>query len=214
MQELIHVSFQGANAIPSFLLVFVIIYWIVVLLGAIDLDFFDIDIDIDADGPDLDVEVDTGASIGWFNSVLAFFNLGQIPLMIFLSFLVMPMWFISVQVNDLMGNTNLLLGIVFLIPNLLVSLFIAKFLTTPFVKLFSKALAEGETTTTMIGKICTVLLSLKSDSIGQVEVNVDGSNYRISAKTVEGKAMKKGDQGLVIEYSENGKYYIVEPYEN
>lgn len=213
MQELINVSFQGANAIPSFLLIFVVLYWIVVLLGAIDLDFFDIDLDVDADGPDVDVDVDGPVSVGWFNSVLAFFNLGQIPLMIFLSFLTLPMWVISVQFNELMGNTSLLLGLVFLLPNLVISMFIAKFLTMPFLKIFAKAHYDGETTITMIGKICHVLLPLNNEKVGQVEVNVEGSNYRVTAKTSAGKTMQKGEEGLIIEYDENGKYYVVEPYE-
>ncbi|MCE7992062.1 MAG: DUF1449 family protein [Roseivirga sp.] len=210
MKELLELSFQGANAIPSFLLIFVLIYWVVVMFGAVDMDFFDIDVDVDVDGPEVDADADI--SVGWLNSVLIFFNLPHIPLMIFVSFLALPMWLISVQLNELIGNTNLLLGIVFLIPNLLVSLFVAKFLTMPFVKLFSKMNAEGETTTTMIGKICHVILTLNSDSVGQVEVNVDGSNYRINAKTTEDRVMKKGEEGLVIEYHEDGKYYVVEPY--
>ena len=210
MQELLDASIQGANIIPTALLIFILIYWLVVILGVIDLDMFDIDLDLDADvqGP----EVDADLSVGWLNSVLAYFNLGQIPLMIFMSFLVLPMWIISVQANHFAGNESLLLGIVFLIPNLFVSLFIAKFLTMPFVKLFSKMSEEGETTTTMIGKICRVVLPLNSESVGQVEVNVDGSNYRISAKTFDSTTMQKGEEGLVIEYHENGKYYIVEPY--
>lgn len=208
MQELLELSFQGANVIPSALFIFVLIYWVVVMLGAIDLDALDIDVDVDGPG----VDADAGISVSWLNSILAFFNLSHIPLMVFVSFLTLPMWFISVQLNDILGNTSFLLGFVLLIPNLLVSLFIAKFLTMPFVKLFSKMNSEGQTTTTMIGKICHVVLTLNSDSVGQVEVNVDGSNYRISAKTTEDKVMKKGEEGLVIEYHEDGKYYVVEPY--
>jgi hypothetical protein len=212
MQELLDASIQGANIIPTAILIFILIYWLIVIIGLIDLDFFDfdLDLDVDLDGP----EVDAHVSVGWLNSVLAFFNLGQIPFMIFLSFLMLPMWIISVQLNHLIGNTGFLLGLVFLIPNLFVSLFIAKFLTMPFVKLFSKMGEDGETTTTMIGKICKVVLPLNSDSVGQVEVNVDGSNYRISAKTHEDNVMQKGEEGLVIEYHENGKYYVVEPYQN
>ncbi len=214
MQELLELSFQGANIIPSALFIFVLIYWVVVMLGAIDLDALDIDVDVDVDldGPGVDADADI--SVSWLNSVLAFFNLSHIPLMVFISFLILPMWFISVQLNDILGNTSFLLGLVFLIPNLLVSLFIAKFLTMPFVKLFSKMNSEGLTTTNMIGKICRVVLTLKSDSVGQVEVNVEGSNYRISAKTTEDKVIQKGEEGLVIEYHEDGKYYVVEPYEN
>ncbi len=211
MQELLDASIQGANIIPTAILIFVLIYWLVVIIGVIDLDMFDIDVDmdVDVDGPDIDANV----SVGWLNSVLAYFNLGQIPLMIFVSFLALPMWIISVQLNHLIGNTSLLLGIVFLIPNLFVSLFIAKFLTMPFVKLFSKMTEEGETTMTMIGKICRIVLPLNSNSVGQAEVKVEGSSYLISAKTVEGKVMQKGEEGLVIEYHEDGKYYVVEPYE-
>lgn len=211
MQELLDASIQGANIIPTVLLIFVLIYWLVVILGVIDLDMFDIDLDVEVEveGP----EVGANISVGWLNSALTYFNLGQIPLMIFVSFLALPMWIISVQLNHLIGNTSLLLGIVFLIPNLLASLFVAKFLTMPFVKLFSKMTEEGETTMTMIGKICRIILPLNSSTVGQAEVKVDGSSYLISAKTVDGKVMQKGEEGLVIEYHEDGKYYVVEPYE-
>lgn len=210
MKELLEASIQGANVIPTAILIFTLVYWLIVIVGVIDFNAFDIDLDLDIEGPEVDADI----SIGWLNSVLIFFNLGQIPFMIFLSFLTLPMWIISVQVNHLMGNEGWLLGLALLIPNLVVSLFVAKFLTMPFVKFFSKLGTEGETTMTMIGKICHVILPLNSESIGQVEVNVDGSSFRINAKTTEENTMQKGEQGLVIEYHENGQYYVVEPYQN
>ena len=212
MKEVLEASLHGANIIPTLLLAFAIGYWLIVMIGALDFDFLDFDLDVDhhVDGPDVHGDF----SVSWLNSILIFFNLGRIPFMLFLSFLALPMWIISVQVNHMMGNTGFLLGLAFLVPNLLVSLFIAKFLTMPFLKLFAKLEEDGETTTTMIGKICRVILPLNSDSVGQVEVNVEGSNYRISAKTVEDVVMQKGEEGLIIEYHENGKYYVVEPYQN
>lgn len=214
MKEVLEASLQGANVIPTILLAFTIGYWLIVMFGLLDFDFLDFDLDVDTDvdidGPDVDGDF----SVSWLNSVLIFFNLGRVPFMLFLSFLALPTWIISVQVNHMMGNSSFLLGLVFLIPIMLVSMFIAKFLTMPFLKLFAKLEEDGETTTTMIGKICRVILPLESDSVGQVEVNVEGSNYRISAKTVEDIVMQKGEEGLIIEYHENGKYYVVEPYQN
>ena len=47
MSELINNAFTGVNIIPTVLLMLVLIYWLTVILGIIDIDFFDFDIDFD-----------------------------------------------------------------------------------------------------------------------------------------------------------------------
>jgi hypothetical protein len=131
--------------------------------------------------------------------------------MIFLSFFVTPMWAMSVWINHLLGNSSFLLSIVFLIPILIASLFIAKILTTPIAKFYMKLRKEDEAIDP-IGKTCKVLLSVKGDSIGQAEIKVDGTSILVNAMTSKGVEIKKGETALVIKHVTEENYYLIEPY--
>lgn len=214
MQELFDHSFSMINIVPTFLLFFSLLYWVIVMLGAIDLDFFDIDVDLDMDA-DVDVDMDTpdDVSIGWLNSVLIFFNLGQIPLMIFVTFLALPMWFIGVVSNYYMGITNIGFAFLLLIPNFIVSLFIAKFATMPFVKLFTRLKKEETSMNSLAGSICKVILVATEKHVGQAEVKQDGSSFLINTKSPKGQKINKGETALIIEYNEENKIFLIEPYQ-
>lgn len=217
MLELFHAAFSAVNFIPTALLVFVVFYWLLVILGAVDISSFDIDVDIDLDSDidlDADAEVDGGseASISWINNILAFFNLDKIPLMVFLTFLILPMWVISIMTNYILGNTSFILSLVFLIPNFIVSLLIAKPSTYPFVKIFSILDKETENTQDLLGTVGKVIISASDQKLGQGEVLLSGSNYRINIKTKRGH-IKRGQKMLVVNHEKGASFYIVEPYE-
>lgn len=207
MQNLIEASVWGANIIPTILLVFVLVYWLTVVLGFADWDAFDIDIDIEA-------EVNTDVSAGWFNHVLYFFNLGQVPLMLFLSFLALPMWLIGIVITDLLALNSVLLSFAFLLPNFVVSLLIAKILTQPFVTLFEKLEGDGEENIQIIGKVCTVMLNASEDKLGQARLEEHGSVLVLNVLTRKGITLQKGQTGLVIDYIAEKGCYVIEPYES
>lgn len=206
MSELLDAAVSPANFIITALAVFILIYWLTVIIGLLDIDLFDFDIDLDADA-----EVD-GVSVTWLNSVLAFFNLGQVPLMIFLTFLIVPAWAISIIVNNALGVSSFLIGLPILLGVLFVSLFIAKVLTMPFIKVFGKLSASDTQGEVLIGKICTVTIKTKSHKTGQATVQSGGAPYLLNVRTPEGVEMKKGDSGLVLEYLEDNNVYLIEPY--
>ena len=104
MKELLEFAFSGVNILPTILLIFVVIYWLIVLIGVVDVDTVDIDVEVDAD-VDLDVN--------GFASVLAFFNLDQLPLMIFLTFYAIPLWVVTLIGNDLLGFNSFFSGYIF-----------------------------------------------------------------------------------------------------
>lgn len=210
MIELLNASLSTVNIIPTILLAFILIYWLTVIIGVIDLDTFDFDLDLEVDA-DVDLEVEAGVDIHGLSSVLSFFNIGQMPFMIFLSFLVMPMWGMSVWTNHFLGNSSFLLSLVFLVPILIVCLFVAKILTTPIAKFYIK-LREEDEAVDPIGKTCKILLSVKGDSIGQAEIKVDGTSILINAMANKGIEIKKGETALVIKHDTEKNYYLIEPY--
>lgn len=129
MQELFTAAVSVPNLLPTLLLIFLLIYWLVVLVGAIDVDSIDVDLDLDAG---VDGEL-SGMSP---DRVLAYFNLGQVPLMVFLTFWILPVWVLSVLGNYYFGNTSWLVGLLILIPSMVVGLFVAKRLTAPLVSVY------------------------------------------------------------------------------
>lgn len=214
MIEFLNFIFNGANVIPTTLLLFIILYWIIVITGFLGTDFLDFDIDMDVDiDADADVEASANSSgdISFLNNVLLFFNLGRMPLMIWMSFLVIPLWFVCININGFFGIHNFFLGLVVFFPTLFGSLFIAKFLTWPFMKFFQKIDQDGKKKE-IIGKIGTVMLSADHASKGQAEINYQGSFLRFSILTKEGTSVAKGSKVLFIQHLPEKEAYLIEPY--
>ncbi|MDX5347535.1 MAG: hypothetical protein LPK19_09840, partial [Hymenobacteraceae bacterium] len=132
--ELFEAAFASVNIIPTALLVFVLIYWVAVILGLLDIDLFNLEIEVDTE---LDVDADGAGSIVWLNSVLAFFNLGRVPFMLFVTFVAVPFWAFSILLNYYVTYSFPWIGFLLLIPAFIGSLFVSKILTTPFVKMFA-----------------------------------------------------------------------------
>ena len=230
MKELFDATFSGVNIIPTILLLFVLFYWLMVIIGAMDIDTINVDIDAEIDvDAEIDLEVDTDidtdvdaeaevnsgegvGSVAFLNSILVFFNLGKIPFMVWLSFLVMPMWVISILFNHFLGNASFLLALGALIPNLVVSLMVSKVLTTPIAALFTKLKKNDDDQFNYSGKVCTVLMQASHDRFGQAEINREGNIYRVNIITSEEVVLDKGQTALIIEYLPEKKCYLVEPY--
>ena len=208
MGELLDAAVSPANFIITFMAAFIVIYWITVIVGLFDIDLFDFDIDLDADA-----EID-GVSVTWLNSVLAFFNLGQVPVMLFFTFWIIPAWAISLIVNDAIGNSGLIFGLVVLLGALFVSLFIAKILTMPFIKVFGKLSMADTQSEVLIGKMCTVTISTSQTKTGQATVETSGAPYLMNVRVMTDDKLKKGDTGLVLEYQKDKNVYLIEPYNN
>jgi hypothetical protein len=208
MNDLLTAAVAPVNIIPTILLVFILMYWLTVIVGLIDLDALDIDLDVE--GGELEVEAGGHGSVEWLNSVLLFFNIGQVPFMVFLTFLVIPLWVISVMGNYYLGNTSFLLGLILLIPNLVVSLFIAKFLTAPLVKVFGAL--DKESKEKVEGKICTLLTGASAQKVGQARIDTGGSPLLLNVMTYEGISMDGGETGMVIERDPQKNIYFIEPF--
>jgi len=209
MIDFVNTVFSAANAIPTALLVFILIYWLIVIAGFLGTDFLDFDLDIDTD---TDTEVDTAsADVSWINNVLIFFNLGKMPVMIWLSFLVFPLWLICINVNGFLGFTGFFSGLLIFFPALFVSLFIAKFTTWPFAKFFKK-IDEDSNEKEVLGRVGTVTISADHLSNGQAEINYSGSFLRMSIRTMENVKVAKGEKVLFIEPFNDKGVYLVEPY--
>ncbi len=231
MKELIDAAFSSVNIFPTILFILIIIYWLFVVIGAMDINVLDFDVDADADvdidvdadvdldadtdvDTDADVEsdVDTQGAIISLNSVLSFFNLGRVPFMILMSFYTLSVWTISISINYVLHNQSVPFSLLLLIPNLIVSLFVAKILTTPFAIIYTRMAKNSDDNFEYQGKMCMTIMPVSENKIGQAEIEHNGSRFRINVITKEGTAMEKGESGLIIDFIASKKCYLVEPY--
>ncbi|RSK29787.1 hypothetical protein [Hymenobacter metallilatus] len=217
MTELLRAAVSTPNLVPTTLLVFVLLYWLTVILGLLDFKTVDLDTDHQYElGHDTHAAPDTASmGVSWLNHALAFFNLGRVPLMVFVSFVALPLWIGSILLNYYLGNTSWLLGLGLLAPLGIGSLLVAKVLTLPFVRLFAAMQQDHDTGARPLGKICTVLLPTTAYRLGQASVPVlHGAplvlNVHAASPTAE---LRKGDTALIIDYDAARRCYLVEPYD-
>ena len=224
MQELLQAALSPANFVYSLLLLIVLFYWLGIIFGALDISAFDVDVDVDAD-MDVDIDVDadvdadleahagTHGEVGWFMGALHFFNFGQLPFMLIMSFVVFFAWAISILGHYYVGHGSLLFSLALIFPNLAVSLLLTKILTTPLLPMF-KNLNAGEEAVDYIGEECVLTLPPNPNKMGQAEVTISNSTLLINVKVSEQKpeALYKGDKALIVGQEKEKKYFIIEKY--
>lgn len=210
---MIDIFFQPSNLIVTILFLVIVLYWIIVLFGAIDTDTFDFDFDVDADA-DFDADVDMDAdgdssNIFGLNKVLHFFNLGKVPFMVFMTFLIIPWWFGTVILNNLIGFEGFLMGLLITGGVFFGALIISKFLTQPFVKIFA-ALDKEDEHPDILGAIGEVTISASQNKTGQGEFKINNSFLRMNIRSNTDRELKPGDKVLVVDENKEHNYFIVE----
>jgi len=228
MTEFFNFAFAPANLFYSLLLCIILIYWMTVFLGALDLDFLDFDIDTDVDmDVDVDVDVDIDADVdvdsevetdvsggggGLFLSALSFFNIGMVPFMIFVSVLVLSMWAIAIFFNNTIQNTtNFGLWIA---PIFISGLFVSKIFTAPFKAMHKRMTKTAVSKKQLVGKIAKVTLSISNGKAGQAELNYEDSHFLLTVRSEdESESIPKGSQVILTEYRDDRDYFLVTRFE-
>ena len=237
MIEFLQLCFSPINIVFTILMGGVFLYWTMFLVGAVGLDLFDIDVDADLDwdadvgvGVDADVDVDVhapdvgsahggghdahmhGHGSSGFVSVLRFFNVGDVPLMILVSALVGTMWAVSVlSTHYLNPQQSLLRAILWLVPNLLLSLLLTKAVTSPFRYLFGKANLGIQAPTRIVGKTCIITTSEVTPKFGQARIEQEGAPITVNVRCRADATFSKGDEAVITEHDTDT--YFVYPFD-
>jgi len=223
MLELWEIATSGANLIPTVFLGLALAYWVLVMIGALDLDFLNIDLDPDADldvnvdvDLDLDVDVDpdldvssgsASGSAGILNSLLVYFNLGQIPVTILGSIFVLFLWVISLTMFFVLKRPADGMQLMLLIPYALWALFVTKFVTNPLKGFLN--VKSGISKRKTIGQVCTVLSDIEDGRIGQGSVETGGAPLLVTISVKGTRKFKKGDKVLIAQKDAHKNLYYV-----
>ena len=235
--------FQACLAWPtalfSLLLVVVILYWLFVIIGALDVDMFDFDADglfegaaeggaeAAAEGAFEGAAEAAGegaaegigdaageaaeASTGVLAGLLAALKLRRAPATVVFSFIVLFGWVISLTVVDLLGALagGVLVATAVGVGAFAVALPLTSLAIRPLGGFFQTHLARGRGS--LIGQTCTVSTGKVTATFGQAYCTVGHDELLIQVRCDRETGLSKGDEALIISYDAAREGFVVEP---
>lgn len=208
MENFIEGCFSWPSYPATLLLLLICGYWVLVVVGALDLDFLDIDFDFD-----LDADVD--ASVLQFGFVpMKWLNLGSVPTMLWGSVFALAAWTTSRLINSPVphGSFDWMSDGQAILRDVGIAMLITKGVTQPLVGKFD--VVEPNKAETLIGSTCTVTTSEVTDSFGEAEFKTDASPLRLTVRVenehrAENEPLAKGDQALIVAFDSEKNTYLV-----
>ncbi len=204
IMEFIENCFTGPNYPASVMMVLILIYGLMVALGGLNLDMFDIDIDFDAD-----VDIDGGVtSIGFV--ALKFLNIGNVPIMIWASAFGLSWWTASMVLWQLIDQAryheDFWLTVPLVLRNVVIGVVAAKFITQPMVKMFDHT--DNYKPEDLIGQECEVTTYEVTADAGQAKFATDAAPLLIDVRS-EDAPLAKGDRALIVDFDPEEKLYFI-----
>ncbi|MBB6523615.1 DUF1449 domain-containing protein [Pseudoteredinibacter isoporae] len=208
--------YQNIASFPTvfftFFLAITVLYWLVAVLGFVDIDILDFDIP-DADGS-MDVNPDNGLSTP---DVLAGFmlryGLAGVPVTIIVSLIALFGWLACYYIVHFLfgiipdGLMRYLAGI----PVLLVSLYLAVHITAVLIKplrpLFQKA--QQQTVKHILGQTAIVRTSKVDKDFGEVVMEDGGAGLILKARAAGDAVYTKGNRVVLLEHLKEDNLYRV-----
>jgi hypothetical protein len=221
VNELLQSSLQFPTVVFTIALGIALVYWLFVLLGALDLDLLGSghpDFDVDVSGVHTDVggghdatgghDAD-GDADGAGGGVWSALGLGTVPLTISISFILLVGWVGSLLgMHYLVGDSGV--GRAILLPIMLIlALPIAALLVRPLAPVFR--IKEGKSNADYVGHVCTVTTNSVDDTFGFANIEDGGSIVQISVRCDKTGKLARGDKALIIEFDPQKRIFVVEP---
>lgn len=207
MSEFLDIALSFPPVVFSFGLVVVVLYWLTVIIGALDVDIVDVG---------TESELDAG---GGFWSAFGF---GAVPFTVVLSLWITLGWIVTVLGTTWVRSADMfipaaLTGTAVLVAGMGVGMLGAKLLTRPLERLFEDAPATAHAD--LVGKVCIVRTGTVTLDAGQAEIIDDeGSllliNVRRSPHEPQGldeELFARHSKVVVFDYDEVEKVFLVVP---
>jgi hypothetical protein len=205
--ELFQASVSQNQILLTIILGMVVCYWLMVILGVLDLET-----DV-ADGGDIDMDPGHDAATGsiWM-STGRFLGFSKVPIVVWLSFVSLFMWFFSLVLNQYWNpGADVSRALLLLAPNFVVSVIVTKIVTIPIARLFAAmadADSEGEE---ILGRNGIVISMEANETYGQIEIPVKGAPLLVNVRCQAGSpVLKKGTAVKVTDAGPDNKFYYIE----
>lgn len=219
MTEVINILFHPLpNAIMTLFTGLSLVYWLFTMLLGDGFDFGDADVDVDFEGADIqDVESETDlnaegeAEPSFLSKAMNFINVGKAPFMVIVTLFKFIGWMITIASSILFQLGNYGWKSVFiLIPIFILTYFLMHYVTIPVTKLYQKVGYTGEEAHEFLGRIGTMRSTIKGENLGSAEIIIQNDVIRLNVKSVDGKEIQYGDEVLIVNETQDKKYYYVQ----
>ncbi len=199
------------TAVFTLILIVCLLYWLVAILGFIEIDFLDMDIGAH-DHSDIDMQHDL-TSVDVLAGLLLRFGLYGVPITIIISFIALFGWFFCYYIVHYLfgfiadGLLHFLAGIPVLFVAFYVAVLITAQLIRPLRPLFKKA--EQETLKKILGQTAIVRTSRVDKEFGEAILEDGGAGLILKVRSSGDETFKKGDVIVLLEYLEENNTYRV-----
>lgn len=189
----------------TFLLTVVTIYWLITILGMIDIDVLDC-ADIDG-GSDLD-------SLGGLAGLLTKLGFTGVPMTVVLSIVALFGWWVAYFSIWLLpfsafGIWHFILGTAILTISLIVAFLVTWVALIPLRPLFIKNTARSKIS--LLGQTVEIRSSWVGERFGQAEFKDTGVDLILNIRAKTPNQLKKGDRVVLLEYIKEDHAYFVIP---
>ncbi len=227
MQEFLNIILSMPTVVFTILMGVTVLYWVTVIMGAVDVDLFDLDIELEADADfdvdvdadldadvDMDGDFDVESSAGAFATLLMALGLVGVPLTISMSFLVIYNWSFTFLFSYFLGAgtdpIGTMWGVGMLGTSFVLSLLMTSLTVRPLRSIFQskQAAHSGDA---LMGKTVKVLSGSVTSRSGRAETTLEGSVLNLSIRCYADNDLSRGDEALVIGYDDDAHVYEVEP---
>jgi len=198
MTELFETSFSWPALPASVLMLLCFAYWLMVMLGAMDIEMFDLDLDFEADGDVM--------SAGFV--ALKFLNIGDMPLMLWASIFSLSFWsstmLIDLPILEAEAAPSDVLPVI--ARNLGIALVLTKLGTQPLRGRFVPT--EPNRLEDLIGQTCVITTSEATAEFGQAEFNTEAAPLLLNVRTIDG-SIAKGQLAEIVDMAAEKNIYLV-----
>lgn len=220
--DFLHNAFAFPTAIWSVLLIFVLLYWLLVILGALDLDLLDglsggeVDGGLDGAAEGLDAgDGAEGGHDGMLATLLGALGLGGVPLTVALSVLIFLGWVLTYLGMEVWRRAGLaiLSGVATGVVVAGVALALALFTTSLALRPLRGAFRTQQATTRheLIGRVCKLTTMRADTGFGQAEIDDGGSPVLMQVRCLRPNQLTRGAQAIVYDYDREREVFLIAP---
>ena len=212
MTSILQMLFQPLpNAIMTALLGITALYWLLTFISG---DFLgDLDVDVETDiGMDVDVDGAIASEPSILQKALGFINVGKVPIMLVVSVFKFIAWIFTIATSMIwnLGQWGWKSALI-LIPIFIISYFLTKVATKPFIKIYHHMGYNGEASHDLIGRIALLKSNIQGDALGAAELNIQNDVIKILVKSKTGAPLKYHAQITLVAESDDKQFYWVLP---
>lgn len=201
--EFLDACFHVVNLPATLLLILVVLYWLTVIIGAMDLSTLDVEL------PDMDMEGGEASGIGNVDAFLEYFNIRYVPVSIMVTLFAISFWVISMIANHYL-NPGMwgLFGLAIFAVNIPISAHVAKFAGAPMVPLFKGMRSQSSAKRELIGSRVIITSSKADASYGQAEIQGEGPPITLSVRT-DGEEIPRGAEAVILSHEPEKNIHLI-----